>query len=99
MPCRISRLKTEVQLQAVRRDSKRKMCDRTVKRREAIRLHLAQIGASAKIMEDNIRSMGEEAKGAREFCEEKKGPSSTKPLPPQANSLQDFRQNRLEWSC
>jgi hypothetical protein len=36
-------------------------------------LHLAQIGATAKLMEGNILSMGEEAQRAREFCEAERG--------------------------
>ena len=60
--------KTEVQLQAVREIQKENVRqDREAK--EAIRLHLAQIGASAKIMEGNIHSISEEAQRAREFCE------------------------------
>ena len=60
--------KTELQLQAVREIQKENIRqDREAE--EAIRLHLAQIGAFAKLMEDNIRSMGEEARRAREFCE------------------------------
>jgi hypothetical protein len=60
--------KTELQLQAVREIQKENARqDREAK--EAIRLHLAQIGATAKIMEDNILRMGEEAQRAREFCE------------------------------
>jgi hypothetical protein len=60
--------KTEPQLQAVREIQKENASqDREAK--EAIRLHLAQIGATAKLMEGNILSMGEEARRAREFCE------------------------------
>jgi hypothetical protein len=62
----------EPQLQAVSEIQKENASqDREVK--EAIRLHLAQIGASAKLMEGNILSMGEEAQRAREFCEAERG--------------------------
>jgi hypothetical protein len=58
----------EPQLQAVREIQKENVRqDREAK--EAVRSHLAQIGGFAKLMEDNIRSMGEESRRAREFCE------------------------------
>lgn len=60
--------KTELQLQAVR-DIQKENVRQDREAKEAIRLDMAQIGASAKLMEDNIRSMGEEARRAREFCE------------------------------